>query len=62
MMAEHGMWYYFDHTDANHTMVIVDSNDAIAPLVSSPINASYIGPIVYHADGVALPIVSTSPI
>ncbi|EGQ8038931.1 MULTISPECIES: type VI secretion system Vgr family protein [Vibrio] len=51
MMAEHGMWYYFDHSDSNHTMVIVDSNDSIAPLISSPLNASYIGPIVYHADG-----------
>ncbi|MBW3698166.1 type VI secretion system tip protein VgrG [Vibrio sp. T187] len=51
MMAEHGMWYYFDHIDSNHTMVIVDSNDAIAPLLSTPLNASYLGPIVYHSDG-----------
>jgi type VI secretion system secreted protein VgrG len=55
IMAEHGMWYYFEHTDANHTMVIVDSNDAIAPLVSSPLNASYIGPIAYHTDGGGTP-------
>ncbi|GAA5644942.1 MULTISPECIES: type VI secretion system Vgr family protein [Vibrio] len=50
MLAEHGMWYYFEHTEANHTMVIVDSNDAIAELQSTPLNASYIGPIVYHSD------------
>ncbi|GAL20877.1 VgrG-3 protein [Vibrio maritimus] len=55
MLAEHGMWYYFEHTETNHTMVIVDSNDAIAPLVSTPLNASYIGPIVYHADGGGVP-------
>ncbi|MEZ8024199.1 MULTISPECIES: type VI secretion system tip protein TssI/VgrG [unclassified Vibrio] len=51
ILAEHGMWYYFEHTEANHTMVIVDSNDAIAELLSSPLNGSYLGPIVYHADG-----------
>ncbi len=51
MMAEHGMWYYFEHTESNHTMVIVDSNDAITELSSTPLNASYLGPIVYHSDG-----------
>ncbi len=50
MLAEHGMWYYFEHTDTTHTMVVVDSNDAISDLVSTPLNASYIGPIVYHSD------------
>ncbi|EEX32056.1 MULTISPECIES: type VI secretion system Vgr family protein [Vibrio] len=50
MLAEHGMWYYFEHTEGNHTMVIVDSNDAIPELLSTPLNASYIGPVVYHSD------------
>ncbi|MFW7524992.1 type VI secretion system tip protein TssI/VgrG [Vibrio ostreicida] len=50
MLAEHGMWYYFEHSKSTHTMVIVDSNDAIPELLSTPLNASYIGPIVYHAD------------
>ncbi len=51
ILAEHGMWYYFEHSEANHTMVIVDSNDAIVPLMSTPLNSSYIGPIVYHSSG-----------
>ena len=50
MLAEHGMWYYFEHTEGNHTMVIVDSNDAIPELLSTPLNASYLGPVVYHSD------------
>ncbi|GEM75147.1 type VI secretion system Vgr family protein [Vibrio sagamiensis] len=51
ILAEHGMWYYFDHSEANHTMVIVDSNDAIIPLANSTQNASYAGPIWFHSDG-----------
>jgi len=50
IMAEHGLWYYFEHTEANHTMVILDSNDAIADLLSTPLNASHIGPLLYHSD------------
>ena len=50
MLAEHGMWYYFEHTDASHTMVIVDSNDAIPELLSTPLNASHLGPLVYHSE------------
>ena len=44
------MWYYFEHTDASHTMVIVDSNDAIPELLSTPLNASHLGPLVYHSE------------
>ena len=51
LMAEHGLWYYFEHSDSNHTMVIVDSNDAIPNLISSPLNASYLGPVIYHSPG-----------
>ncbi|MCY9843458.1 type VI secretion system tip protein TssI/VgrG [Vibrio caribbeanicus] len=51
LMAEHGLWYYFEHSDSNHTMVIVDSNDSIPNLISSPLNASYLGPVIYHAPG-----------
>ncbi len=54
-MAEHGLWYYFEHSDAGHTMVIVDSNDAIPELISSPINASYLGPVIYHSQGGGTP-------
>ncbi|CAM3213811.1 type VI secretion system tip protein VgrG [Vibrio neptunius] len=50
MLAEHGMWYYYEHTESNHTLVIVDSNDAIPELLSTPLNASYLGPLVYHSD------------
>ena len=31
-------------------MVIVDSNDAIPELLSTPLNASHLGPLVYHSD------------
>jgi type VI secretion system VgrG family protein len=55
LMAEHGLWYYFEHSDAGHTMVIVDSNDAIPELISSPINASYLGPVIYHTQGGGAP-------
>ncbi|PMO44865.1 type VI secretion protein VgrG [Vibrio sp. 10N.222.52.B12] len=51
IMAEHGLWYYFEHGTTGHTMVIVDSNDAIPELISSPANASYLGPVIYHAQG-----------
>ncbi|SKA61888.1 type VI secretion system tip protein VgrG [Enterovibrio nigricans] len=50
LMAEHGMWYYFEHSSSNHTMVIVDSNDAINELSSTLMNGSYMGPLVYHSD------------
>jgi type VI secretion system secreted protein VgrG len=32
-------------------MVIVDKNDAIAELINTPLNSSYVGPIVYQAEG-----------
>lgn len=51
LLAEHGLWYYFEHTQSNHTMVIVDKNDAIPELISSPLNASYTGSLVYQSDG-----------
>ncbi|MGF1696315.1 type VI secretion system tip protein VgrG [Vibrio lamellibrachiae] len=51
LMAEHGLWYYFDHSGSNHSMVIVDSCDAVEELSSTPLNSSYIGPVTYHSDG-----------
>ncbi|WP_341665917.1 type VI secretion system tip protein TssI/VgrG, partial [Vibrio sp.] len=51
LLAEHGMWFYFEHSDSTHTMVIVDSNDAIPELVSTPLNASYIGPMLFQSHG-----------
>ncbi|MCU8487020.1 type VI secretion system tip protein VgrG [Vibrio vulnificus] len=51
LLAEHGMWFYFEHSEAAHTMVIVDSNDAIPELVSTPLNASYIGPMLFQSHG-----------
>ncbi|MGF1901135.1 type VI secretion system Vgr family protein [Aliivibrio sifiae] len=51
LLAEHGLWYYFEHSSANHTMVIVDKNDAIGDLVNTPSNSSYVGPIIYQAEG-----------
>ncbi|GLT17063.1 type VI secretion protein VgrG [Vibrio zhanjiangensis] len=51
LLAEHGMWFYFEHSDSAHTMVIVDSNDAIPELVSTPLNASYLGPMLFHSQG-----------
>ncbi|WP_063651912.1 type VI secretion system tip protein VgrG [Aliivibrio fischeri] len=51
LLAEHGLWYYFEHAAANHTMVIVDKNDAIAELENTPLNSSYVGPVIYQADG-----------
>lgn len=51
LLAEHGLWYYFEHTTSNHSMVIIDKNDAIPELVSTPLNASYIGPLVYQSEG-----------
>ena len=55
LLAEHGLWFYFEHSDTAHTMVIVDSNDAIPELVSTPLNASYFGPMLFqsHGGGVA---------
>lgn len=50
LLAEHGLWYYFEHSEATHTLVIADSNDAIPELPSTPLNASYLGPLVYHSD------------
>ncbi|HAS6279719.1 TPA: type VI secretion system tip protein VgrG [Vibrio vulnificus] len=55
LMAEHGLWYYFEHSDAGHSMVIIDSNDAIPELISSPTNASYLGPVIYHNQGGGTP-------
>ncbi|MCG7497904.1 type VI secretion system tip protein VgrG [Vibrio sp. Of7-15] len=51
LMAQHGMWYYFEHTDSVHTMVIVDNNDVLLDLPTTAENASTDGPIIYHADG-----------
>ena len=51
LLAEHGMWFYFEHSDSAHTMVIVDSNDAIPELVSTPLNASYLGPMLFQSHG-----------
>ena len=51
LMAEYGMWYYFEHTEEMHTMVIVDSNDAIIELAADPQNSSYIGAIPFKSDG-----------
>lgn len=52
LMSQHGIWYYFEHTNAVHTMVIVDSNDAILPLQDSEEDASEPNsPLRYHADG-----------
>ncbi len=53
LMAEHGMWYYFEHSATTHTMVIVDSNDAIPELVSSQVNATQVGALVFDADSQA---------
>ncbi|MBN3572410.1 type VI secretion system Vgr family protein [Vibrio neptunius] len=51
LLAEHGLWFYFEHSDSAHTMVIVDSNDAIPELISTHQNASYLGPVQFHAHG-----------
>ncbi|MFY2508238.1 type VI secretion system tip protein TssI/VgrG [Vibrio pectenicida] len=51
LLAEHGLWFYFEHSDAAHTMVIVDSNDAIPELISTPLNASYLGPMLFQSQG-----------
>jgi len=51
LLAENGLWYYFEHTSSNHTMVIVDKNDAIAELENTLGNSSYVGPVVYQSDG-----------
>jgi len=50
LMAEYGIWYYFEHTEEMHTMVIVDSNDAIIELVSDHNNSSYEGAIPFKSD------------
>ncbi|MHA2813794.1 type VI secretion system tip protein TssI/VgrG, partial [Vibrio campbellii] len=44
-----------EHGTTGHTMVMVDSNDAIPELISSPANASYLGPVIYHAQGGGTP-------
>ncbi len=31
LMEEEGIWYYFDHADDGHTMILVDSNEGMAP-------------------------------
>ncbi|CAQ81895.1 VgrG protein, VgrG-2 (plasmid) [Aliivibrio salmonicida LFI1238] len=51
LLAEQGLWYYFEHSESNHTLVIVDKNDAIPEIISSPENASYMGPFVYQSEG-----------
>lgn len=48
LFAENGIWYYFEHSAKNHTMVIVDSNDAITPLACTLDNGSHLGPLIYH--------------
>ncbi len=52
LMAEHGMWYYFEHSADQHILV-VDNNDAIPELVSSLNNATQLGPIPFDADNSA---------
>lgn len=55
LMAEHGLWYYFEHSETGHTMVIVDSNDAIPELISLPTNSSYTGSLIYHSQAGGTP-------
>lgn len=51
LLAEHGLWYYFEHSEAGHMMVIVDSNDVIHELDTQLSNSSTLGPLVYHSKG-----------
>ena len=51
LLAEHGLWYYFEHTATTHTMVIVDKNDAITELANNLSNSSFIGPVMFQAEG-----------
>ncbi len=51
LLAEHGLWYYFEHTKSSHSMVIVDKSDAMPELLCSTSNATYAGPLVYQSDG-----------
>ncbi len=52
LMSQHGIWYYFEHSNSVHTMVIVDSNDAILPLQDTEDNATEPNAALrYHADG-----------
>ncbi len=55
LLAEYGLWYYFEHSDSAHTLVIIDSNDAVPALESTSANASYTGALVYHPEGGGVP-------
>ncbi|MCL9783479.1 type VI secretion system tip protein VgrG [Vibrio sp. S4M6] len=55
LLAEHGLWYYFEHLESGHFMVIVDSNEAIQALSSTPLNATSYGPLTYHPKGGGIP-------
>lgn len=41
LMQEEGMWYFFDHRQGGHTMVITDTPSASAPITGTPA-------LIYH--------------
>ncbi|MDO6706074.1 type VI secretion system Vgr family protein [Photobacterium sp. 1_MG-2023] len=60
LMAQHGLWYFFDHSETGHELVIVDKNELISELVSTPENATLVPDtsehaILYHGDAGGVP-------
>ncbi|MGF1742218.1 type VI secretion system tip protein VgrG [Vibrio profundum] len=51
LMAEHGLWYYFDHSESGHMMVIANSKDAVTDIPCTTDNATVVGSVVFHQPG-----------
>ncbi|MGL6313464.1 type VI secretion system Vgr family protein [Vibrio sp. WXL103] len=56
MLAQHGLWYYFEHSESGHHMVITDSNTTVETLQSDMENSSdNSSEILYHPVGGGVP-------
>ncbi|WP_330961102.1 type VI secretion system Vgr family protein [Photobacterium sp. 53610] len=49
LMSQHGLWYFFDHTETGHELVIVDKNELLSELPSTADNATLVPGASEHA-------------
>ncbi|WP_330961095.1 type VI secretion system Vgr family protein [Photobacterium sp. 53610] len=60
LMSQHGLWYFFDHTETGHELVIVDKNELLSELPSTADNATLVPDagehtILFHGDSGGVP-------
>ncbi|KDM90033.1 type VI secretion system tip protein VgrG [Photobacterium galatheae] len=60
LMSQHGLWYFFDHTETGHELVILDKNELVSELPSTPENATLVPnaelhTILFHGDAGGVP-------